>query len=77
MRQISNVEVGGVLLGLSRHLSLNSLTLQLVNSSQRAGGRLEVHKTVTLAPVSCLVQNGLRRNDGTKPRNTVLIAPPH
>ena len=70
MRQISNVEVGRILLGLSGHLSLNTLTLQLVDRRQSAGGRLEVHKTVALAPVSCLVQNGLRRDDRTKPGDT-------
>jgi hypothetical protein len=66
MRQISNVEVGGILLSLASHLSLNTLSLELVDGRQSAGGRLEVHKAVTLAPVSCLVQNGLRRNDWTK-----------
>ena len=75
MRQISNVEVGGVLLSLSSHLSLNTLSLELVNSRQCAGGRLEVHKAVTLAPVSCLVQYGLRRNDGTKPGDTSFTSP--
>ena len=67
MRQISNVEVGWILLCLSGHLSLDALTLQLVDCSQCAGRRLEVHESVTLAPVSCLVQYGLCRNDGTKP----------
>ena len=75
MRQIGNVEIGRILLRLSRHLSLNTLGLQLVDSRQRAVGRLEVHKTVTLAPVSCLVQNGLRRNDGTKPGETRFTSP--
>ena len=67
MWEVGDVQVGGVLLRLSRHLSLNSLTLQLVDCGQSTGGRLEVDKSVSLAPVSCLVQYGLSRNDRTKP----------
>ena len=70
--EVRNVEVGGVLLGLPCHLRLYSLTLQLVDCGQSTGGRLEVHKSVSLAPVSCLVQYGFCRNNGTKPRENVL-----
>ena len=42
---------------------LNALALQLIHRRQGTGGRLEVYKSVSLASVSCLVQDSLSRDD--------------
>ena len=45
---------------------LNTLSLQLIHCRQSAGGGFKVYKSISLASVSCLVQDSLSRNDRSK-----------
>ena len=50
---------------------LNALALQLIHRRQGTGGRLEVYKSVSLASVSCLVQDSLSRDDRSESKKKV------
>jgi len=64
--QVRDVQVGRILLGLSRHLCLVTLVLQLVDGGQGAAGGFEVHEAVPLAPICSLVQDSLGGTYRTK-----------